>query len=560
MISVVGAGEQVADEPPIRVMALHALLYCERLFYLEEVEEIRVANANVYAGRQLHEERLPLDDETPELRALNVASEDWGVFGKLDAVRRRSGDWVVYEHKKGRSHRDDQNRPQAWASDRIQVIAYAVLASEELGEPIQQGRVRYHADNVTAFVEIDDAARQELREAVERARQLRLTTSRPPVTDNDRLCVKCSLAPVCLPEEERLTPASGEVAESRLPVPLPSNRERHTLHVAAKKAYITRSSESLVIKTDEGNQKVPIAQIDAIVIHGHAQITTQALHLCAYKNVPLQWISYGGKFIAGTTFSPGRVQQRIRQFQSLSDPAKCLSLSQTLLHAKVETQLKYLLRATRGNVLTRTSCQKDIDQIRESLKKIANADSLATLRGLEGIAAKCYFKCIPHLLSDRVPSSLVPNGRTKHPPKDPFNCLLSFGYSMLFNVIHRTIISVGLDPAFGFLHQPRSSAPPLVMDLMELFRVLLVDMPLIGSFNRSQWSETDFTRAASHIWLSDEGRKKAIQLFESRLDETSKHPHTGRAMTYIRLIELEARLLEKEWSGASGLFGQLRIR
>src|SRR5258706_15541240 len=89
-------------DPPLRVMALHALLYCERLFYLEEVEEIRVADANVYAGRRLHVERLPLEDETPELRSLEVSSQDWGLVGKVDAVRRRDGAWVAYEHKKGR--------------------------------------------------------------------------------------------------------------------------------------------------------------------------------------------------------------------------------------------------------------------------------------------------------------------------------------------------------------------------------------------------------------------------------------------------------------------------
>ncbi|MBC7816694.1 MAG: Dna2/Cas4 domain-containing protein, partial [Planctomycetaceae bacterium] len=86
-------------------MALHALLYCERLFYLEEVEEIRVADGAVYAGRRLHDEVVSLDDETPERRSVEVASVRWGLQGKLDAVRRRDGQWVVYEHKRGRCRR-----------------------------------------------------------------------------------------------------------------------------------------------------------------------------------------------------------------------------------------------------------------------------------------------------------------------------------------------------------------------------------------------------------------------------------------------------------------------
>ncbi len=203
--SVVDSPSAAPDEPPLRVMALHALLYCERLFYLEEVEEIRVADANVYAGRRLHDDVVPLDDESPEQRSLELDSEAWGLYGKVDAVRRRDGVWVAYEHKRGRSRRGDNKEVLPWASDRIQIIAYAVLLEEELGEPLPQGRIRYHADNVTAFVEIDEQARADLREAVARARELRRTSQRPPVTDNERLCPSCSLNVVCLPEEERLT-------------------------------------------------------------------------------------------------------------------------------------------------------------------------------------------------------------------------------------------------------------------------------------------------------------------------------------------------------------------
>ena len=91
-----------APEPPIRIMALHAMMYCERLFYLEEVEEIRVADSNVYAGRRLHDDVVSEDDISPEKRSFQVESETWGLIGKADAVRKRDGQWIAYEHKKGR--------------------------------------------------------------------------------------------------------------------------------------------------------------------------------------------------------------------------------------------------------------------------------------------------------------------------------------------------------------------------------------------------------------------------------------------------------------------------
>lgn len=595
---------QTADAAPLRVMALHALLYCERLFYLEEVEEIRVADAAVYAGRRLHDDVVPLDDEAPERRCVEVASEIWGLVGKVDAVRRRDGRWVAYEHKRGRCHRGSAKEVLAWPSDRIQAIAYAVLLEEALGEPVPQARIRYHADNVTAFVEIDEAAKEELRRAIDRARRLRQTVARPPVAENERLCVRCSLAPVCLPEEERLAadehldtesesadtavlgvgvdgdgvaganhphtgplPAEeGEISERHVPTLFPSNRERQTLHLVSPKAHVGRSSETLVVTGENENgekvtQRIPIEEIDALVVHGFGQVTTQAIHLCASRGVAVQWMTGGGKFAAGTTGQPGRVQQRIRQYAALVDEATRLRLARRLVHAKVETQLRYLLRASRGDQAVRAACQPHIERIRESLRKVATAASDESLLGLEGMSAKSYFAALPALLSPQVPAEMRPAGRTKHPPRDRFNALLSFGYGMLQTAVHRAAVAVGLEPALGFYHRPRTAAPPLVLDVMELFRTTLWEIPLIGSVNRLQWNvDRDFAISPGQIWLSDTGRKTAIALFEERLEESHKHPHTGQALSYARMIELELRLLEKEWTGCPGLFARMRVR
>ena len=565
------------DEPPIRVMALHALLYCERLFYLEEVEEIRVADSAVYAGRRLHDDVAPLDDESLEKRSVEVASERWGLYGKVDALRRRDGVWVAIEHKRGRCRRAADNSPEAWPSDRIQAIAYAALLAEGLNEPVPQARIRYHNDNVTVFVPIDDVARDDLKRAVERARELRRTTARPPVNENERICARCSLAPVCLPEEERLVelPTHATVDESELSVEspdakreslprprlFPSDRQKQSLHVVSHKAYVSRSGETLVVTVENEKQKIPIQDLDAVVVHGFGQVTTQAIQLCSRHGVSVEWLTTGGQFVAGTTASAGRVQQRIRQYAALSLDEVRLRLTRQLVLAKVDTQLRYLLRGTRGAEGLRAACHSDIELMRETLKKIPVATSVDSLRGLEGIAAKSYFNSLPYLLGPSVVDELRPNGRTKHPPRDRFNALLSFGYSLIHTLVHRSLVSVGLEPAFGFFHTPRTSAPPLVLDVMELFRTPLWEMTVIGSLNRGQWDVAeDFQILPGHIWLSDAGRKKAIQLFEQRLTESYKHPHTGQSLAYSRIVELEARLLEKEWTGCEGLFAQMRLR
>jgi CRISPR-associated protein Cas1 len=245
----------------------------------------------------------------------------------------------------------------------------------------------------------------------------------------------------------------------------------------------------------------------------------------------------------------------------LVDDTVRLRLARQLVHAKVETQLRYLLRATRGNEPARAISRPHIERIRESLRKIVFAASDESLLGLEGMAAKAYFAAVPALLSPQVPAEMRPNGRSKHPPRDRFNALLSFGYAMVQAAVHRSAVAVGLEPALGFYHRPRSAAPPLVLDVMELFRTTLWEMPVIGSVNRLQWDvEGDFAISPGQTWLSESGRRKAIDLFEERLQESHKHPHTGQALTYARMIELELRLLEKEWTGCPGLFARMRVR
>jgi CRISPR-associated protein Cas1 len=199
--------------------------------------------------------------------------------------------------------------------------------------------------------------------------------------------------------------------------------------------------------------------------------------------------------------------------------------------------------------------------MREALRKVPSAKSADSLRGLEGIAAKAYFGSIGQMLGASVPDELRPQGRTKHPPRDRFNCLLSFGYGLLQSLVHRSIVAVGLEPALGFFHQPRSAAPPLVLDMIELFRTSIWEIPLVGSMNRGQWdAKTDFEIRPGQVWLSDAGRKKALELFEQRLQESYKHPYTGQSLCYARMVELEVRLLEKEWTGGPGLFARLRLR
>lgn len=547
--------KEESSAPLLRVMALHALAYCERLFYLEEVEEIRIADQSVYAGRRLHEELAAKDEG--DFVSLTLESEALGLKGKVDCLRRRDGQLIPYEHKRGRA-RQGQRGPEPWPSDRIQVCAYTLLLEEHTGRRIEEARIRYHADSATVRIPVDEAAREDVGSAIARARDLRRSVERPPVTTNERLCLRCSLAPVCLPEEERLA-RDPHWEPVRL---FPPDSDRQTLHVTDNGARVTRSGESLVVVQTTGTKETfPIRELDQLVIHGNAQVTTQALHLCAHREIGIHWVTNGGRYVA--TLAPGAspVQRRIRQYEALRDPGLSFRLAKRLALARGEGQLRFLLRASRGSDRAASGVQASIEGIRAALRGMDRAEGIDSLRGHEGEAGRCYFAAIPALLREDLAPGLRFSGRNRRPPQDCFNALLSFGYALLHRDIIQAILAVGLEPAFGFFHQPRSASHPLALDLMELFRVPLWDMPLIASVNRLQWEpDADFTYAGPQVWLSAAGRKKAIEVYERRKDDRWKHPVTRYSLSYGRLVELEVRLLEKEWTGEPGLFARMRLR
>ena len=608
--------------PLLRVQSLHALAYCERLFYLEEVERIRLADASVYAGRRLHVEIER--EEDGDWHTLDLQSEKLGLRGRVDCLRRRDGALIPYEHKRGRAARQmfgkqsrdglstKQNPHCAWPSDRLQVAAYAMLIEEATGEQIPEARVRYHQDNITVRVPIDAAAREEVMRAIARARDLASSVERPPVTTNERLCVKCSLSPACLPEEARRatqliqiktdksacdttecqagegeaavpirdkpdlpqTSASEsngsarsarqrELSSSKITIRLfPADDQRQSLHVVTAGARIGRAGDQLeIVAPGETPKRHPSHEIGQVVLHGFAQITTQALRLCAEKEIAVHWVTQGGSYIGSFASGSGGVQRRIRQYEALRDPAFCFGLARRLAEARILSQLRFLLRASRDCDRAGLGIEKSIDGIRKLMPALRRASSADEVRGVEGRAGALYFDVLPALIDDGVDERMKPDGRSRRPPRDRFNALIGFGYALLLKDVMSAILVVGLDPAFGFYHRPRSQAHPLALDLIELFRVAMVDLPIIASINRRQWdADADFSVTGEQVWLSDKGRRKLLEVYERRKSDVWKHPALGYSLSYARLIELEARLLEKEWTGEAGLFARMRLR
>jgi CRISP-associated protein Cas1 len=546
----------VPEQETIRVSALHALAYCPRLFYLEEVEELYTQDAAVFAGRRLHVELEKQEDE--DWDELFLESDVLGLRGKVDALRTRDGQTIPYEHKRGKAARDSKNQPQAWESDRIQILAYAYLLESSLGITIPEGRIRYHADNVLIHVPLDEKGKEDVREAIARAIELRASPLRPPVTENERLCTRCSLAPVCLPEEARLA-HDREWQPVRL---FPKDDDRQVVHILEPGTCVGRTGEQIKIsKRDRPVETIPAKQIGQVVLHSFSQISTQALHFCTQQGIGVHFVSGGGRYIGSFDTRQGSIQRRIKQYEALSNSERCLELAKQLVTCRAQGQRKFLMRGQRGIETGSEALQAAIASMKIMLKKVPMAQSIDSLLGIEGNLAALYFQALPSLLVKSVPRELRFDGRNRRPPKDRFNALLSFGYALLLKDVVNGILTVGLEPALGFYHQPRTQAPPLGLDLLEIFRVPLVDLPIVGSINRGQWNaKDDFEVRGEQVWLNDAGRKKFIDLYERRKQESWKHPVLGYSLTYRRLFELEVRLLEKEWMGEAGLFGKFVLR
>lgn len=545
------------DDHAVSVAGLHALTYCERLFYLEEVERQRVADERVYAGRRLHVESVgDRDADETERRRLELESGALGLRGAVDVIRRIDGSLVPYEHKRGRSA-GKRGAREAWQTDRIQVGAYALLLEEAYGQEISLARVRYHADNVTVDVRVDDGLRVEVLAAVERARALRERIERPPVTSEERRCARCSLAPVCLPEEARLA-SDADFVPIRL---LPEHHRRQTLHVMDHGAAVGRDGERIVVRPREAEAtRIPVVDVSQVVIHGLAQISTQAMRLCVDHDVGVHWMTFTGGLVGSLAPSAGSTQRHVRQFRALDDPERSLDLARRLVYAKLSSQLRYLLRVTRGSERTETTSDA-LARLRASLRACSRARDRQELLGHEGAGAASYFSAWPDLLSNELDPRLRFEVRTRRPPQDRVNALLGYAYGMLYREVMQAIVSVGLHPGFGFFHQPRSAAHPLALDLQELFRVPVVDIPLIGALNRKAFdADTDFAESPGRVLLSESGRRKVIELVERRKADVWRHDVVGYSLSYARIIELETRLLEKEWMNEGGLFARFRIR
>jgi CRISPR-associated protein Cas1 len=279
------------------------------------------------------------------------------------------------------------------------------------------------------------------------------------------------------------------------------------------------------------------------------------MHACAEANVALTFHSPNGKFLA-SALGPisGNVLLRRAQYRAADLEAHSVGIARYLIAAKLANTRSLLQRTARdhGEKAPERAAKllRAVDFLSARINLVQRATTLESIRGIEGDAAAIYFAVFNHLIVLPSPGCMQLKGRTRRPPLDPVNALLSFHYALLAHDCRSALESVGLDPQCGFLHRDRPGRPSLALDLMEELRPVFAERGAITLINRQQITESDFDHKENGaVLLRDDSRKTVLQHWQERKQTEITHPFLQEKIRLGLLPHIQARLLARHLRG-----------
>lgn len=315
--------------------------------------------------------------------------------------------------------------------------------------------------------------------------------------------------------------------------------------------YLDGEAIRVFLPEDSTRRVLPLKRYDALVVYGHVTLSTDLITQCAQEGRAITWMTRGGRFIARLDGPQrGNILLRHAQHKAHADPAKRLAIARPIVAGKLQNSRQMLLRAARDATGQRQDALRQaVTDIGAMIPPIATAVSLDELLGVEGNAARRYFSVFGHLVSAH--SDLPPlTARTRRPPTDPLNALLSFAYGLLRGLVHGATETVGLDPHLGFLHGIRPAKPALVLDLMEEFRAPLADRFVLSLVNRRQITSKDFdTLPGGAVNLSEDGRRTVLTAWQEWRSQERQHTLLGRNVPHGLIPAVQGRLLARHLRG-----------
>ena len=330
--------------------------------------------------------------------------------------------------------------------------------------------------------------------------------------------------------------------------------KQNTLYLTSSGNYVGRDHLTLRVEAErELKLAVPIHLIESVCVFGHNTFSPAALSLCWENGVAVNCFSEYGRFqgrwegVANTSVGLRRAQYRLAD-----DPPAAAAVARQCVAGKVQNARQSLLRSAREaeEAAEREKLQGCAGELANILRWLEReAETVEQMRGYEGQAASLYFGVFSlHLRCQREEFRFTT--RTRRPPLDRINCLLSFLYALLLHDCIAALTATGLDPFVGYLHAERPNRPGLALDLMEEFRPLLCDRLAITLLNRRQLCVDDFqVREGGAVEFTPAGRKKAISAYQARKQDALTHPLLEQECRYGQLMLVQARILARHLRG-----------
>lgn len=327
----------------------------------------------------------------------------------------------------------------------------------------------------------------------------------------------------------------------------------NTLYIMTEGAYLRLDHETLRIEVErETKLQVPLHHLAGVVCFGDVLVSPAAMHRCAEDGRFVVLLDRNGRFMARVEGPrSGNVLLRRAQHEAATSTARTLAIARNMVGGKLQNSRQIVLRA--GREANDEEDARVLDRVGQSLagaiERAGRCDDLDMLRGIEGDAARTYFESFDRMIrEDRQTFRL--DGRSRRPPRDPVNALLSFLYALVMNDCVAAAEGVGLDPQVGFLHALRPGRAALALDLMEELRSMLADRLALTLINRRQIAAHHFTdRPGGAVHLDEAGRKEVIVAYQKRKQEEITHPVLNQKMPVGLIPHVQARLLARVLRG-----------
>jgi CRISPR-associated protein Cas1 len=614
------AGQKIrAETEPQQIPArmMNEFVYCQRLFYYEFVEGVFVESVDTLRGAAIHQRvdsgngALPAaktkkktektteekpsetadvsaketeaqhnEPETIHSRSVQMGSERLGIVAKMDLVESKAQkddllsalEVCPVDYKAG-APKAGEEANELWDTDKMQLGLQALILRDN-GYACNEGVIYYRATKQRVRLPITPELENWILQNIADAKRVIAGPIPAPLVHSSK-CVRCSLAPVCLPDETRMlsqtttkievgveeknseSPQSTGEAPRRL---IAARDDTRPLYLNTPGYRVGCKDEVLTVKDkDKLIDEVRMRDVSHVALFGNVQISTQAIQSLCEQEVPVTYFSMGGWFYGITRgHAMKNVFLRMEQFRLAREEKTCLSLARQFVHGKIRNHRTLLMR----NHLEPP--EGIIGKLKRASEDALTANSIEELLGIEGAAASQYFQQFGGMVKveDDLPGLGLSventkqrmfnfnfNHRNRRPPTDPVNAMLSLAYSMLAKDCTLAALAVGFDPYLGFYHQPRFGRPALGLDLMEEFRPLIAESTVLSCINNRVVTDKDFVKAGQAVNLTAPGRKRFFQTYEQRMSSLITHPLFDYKVSYRRALELQARLLAKTLTG-----------